>query len=71
LAVQTPADIQKKYVLIDRPLPDKLRDGGWRGQKGLVDKYHRMFADHAGAALAGDGRVDVEVVDLRVQDGED
>ncbi|UPK37903.1 ATP-binding protein [Bradyrhizobium sp. 186] len=65
-----PADVQKKYALIDRPLADKQRDGGWRGQKGLVDKYHRLFADHAGAALAGDGRADIEVVDLRTQNGE-
>ncbi|MDA9390223.1 hypothetical protein WN73_05795 [Bradyrhizobium sp. CCBAU 45394] len=62
-----PADIPKKYALIDRPLADKQRDDGWRGQKGLVDKYHRLFADHAGAALAGDGRDDVEVIDLRMQ----
>lgn len=65
-----PADVQKRYALIDRPLADKQRDGGWRGQKGLVDKYHRLFADHAGAALAADSRGDVEVIDLRVLDGE-
>jgi len=65
-----PADVPKKYALIDRPLADKQRDGGWRGEKGLVDKYHRLFADHAGAALAGDGRGDVEVIDLRVQHSE-
>ena len=62
-----PADVQKRYALIDRPLADKQRDGGWRGQKGLVDKYHRLFAEHAGTALAGDGRKDVEVIDLRRQ----
>jgi hypothetical protein len=62
-----PADVQKKYAVIDRPLADKQRDGGWRGQKGLVEKYHRLFIDHAAAALAGDGRGDVEVVDLRAQ----
>jgi AAA domain len=62
-----PADVQKKYAVIDRPLADKQRDGGWRGQKGLVEKYHRLFTDHAAAALAGDRRGDVEVVDLRAQ----
>ncbi|WFU45958.1 AAA family ATPase (plasmid) [Bradyrhizobium sp. CB82] len=66
-----PADVQKKCALIDRPLEDKQRDGGWRGQKGLVDKYHRLFADHADAALSGDGRVDIEVVDLGTRNGED
>jgi hypothetical protein len=65
-----PADVQKKYALLDRPLADKQRDGGWRGEKGLVDKYHRLFADNAGAALAGDGRADIEVIDLRTQNGE-
>ena len=64
-----PADVQKKYALIDRPLADKQRDGGWRGQKGLVDKYHRLFADHSGVALAADGRTDIEVVDLRIPVG--
>lgn len=62
-----PADVQKRYALIDRPLADKQRDGGWREQKGLVDKYHRLFADHEDSALAGDGRSDVEVIDLRMR----
>ncbi|WP_316158731.1 MULTISPECIES: AAA family ATPase [unclassified Bradyrhizobium] len=66
-----PTDIQKTYVLIDRPLEDKQRDGGWRGQKGLVEKYHRIFTDNAADAIAGDGRADVEVIDLRTQLGED
>ncbi|MGY0575904.1 AAA family ATPase [Bradyrhizobium sp. RDM12] len=66
-----PADVSKKYALIDRPLADKQRDAGWRGDKGLVEKYHKLFADHAGAALAADGRCDVEVVDLRRQQGEE
>jgi hypothetical protein len=65
----TPADVEKKYALIDRPLADKRRDGGWRGQKNLVDKYHRLFAENVDAALAGDGRPDVKVSDLRVQEG--
>ncbi|MDA9420929.1 hypothetical protein XH97_01900 [Bradyrhizobium sp. CCBAU 53380] len=61
-----PADVPKRYALIDRPLADKQRDGGWRGNV-LVDKYHRLFADQADAVLAGDGRGDVEVIDLRMQ----
>jgi hypothetical protein len=66
-----PADVPKKYALIDRSLADKQRDAGWRGEKGLVEKYHKLFADHAAAVLAGDGRGDVEVVDLRMQHGEE
>jgi len=65
----TPADVEKKYALIDRPLADKRRDGGWRGQKNLVDKYHQLFAENVDSALAGDGRTDVKVLDLRVQGG--
>jgi hypothetical protein len=65
-----PADLQKKYALIDRPLTDKQRDGDWRGQKGLVEKYHRLFVDHASAALAADGRTDIEVFDFRAQSGD-
>ncbi|RZN11417.1 hypothetical protein [Bradyrhizobium sp. Leo121] len=45
----------KRSTLDDRSLAAKQRDDGWRRQKGLVDKYHRLFADHAGAALAGTG----------------
>lgn len=65
-----PTDVQKKYALIDRPLADKQRDGGWREQKGLVGKYHKLFADREDSALAGDGRSDVEVIDLRMRQGE-
>jgi hypothetical protein len=60
-----PADLNIKYVIIDRPLSEKQRDGGWREKAGLVDKYHRLFSERASEALSGDGRNDVEVIDLR------
>jgi hypothetical protein len=60
-----PPDVKIKYVIIDRPLEEKQRDAGWRARKGVVEKYHHLFADHVSAALRGDGRPDVQVVDLR------
>jgi predicted kinase len=60
-----PPDVRVRYVIIDRPLAEKQRDGGWRHEKGLVEKYDLLFADQAAAVLTGDGRDDIEVVDLR------
>jgi hypothetical protein len=51
--------------------PVRRRRASDSSPKGLVEKYHKLFADHAGAALAPDGRCDVEVVDLRRQQGEE
>jgi predicted kinase len=60
-----PADLNIKYAIIDRPLSEKQRDGDWREKAGLVDKYRRLFSERSGEALSGDGRNDVEVIDLR------
>jgi predicted kinase len=60
-----PPDVRVRYVIIDRPLDEKRRDGGWRLEKGLVDKYDRLFAHQIRAAMTGDGRVNVEILDLR------
>src|SRR5271154_7070333 len=38
--------------------------------KGLVEKYDRLFAAQAEVALKGDGRPDIQVVDLRSSEGE-
>jgi predicted kinase len=64
-AATAPPDIQVRYVIIDRPLEEKQRDGGWRLENGLVDKYDRLFATQVTTALTGDGGPNVEVVDLR------
>jgi predicted kinase len=64
-AATAPPDIKVRYVIIDRPLEEKRRDGGWRIEKELVDKYDRLFSVQVAAALAGDGGSNVEVVDLR------
>lgn len=60
-----PPDINVRYVIIDRPLADKQRDAGWRAGKGIVEKYDHAFASGLEAALQGDGKSNVEVVDLR------
>jgi hypothetical protein len=63
-----PPDVRIRYVIIDRPLADKLKDAGWRAGRGLVERYHESFPTKVAAALDGDGRPEVEVIDLRAQD---
>lgn len=60
-----PPDIGLRYVIIDRPIEEKLRDAGWRTGRGIVEQYHEAFPIKVAAALTGDGRSEVEVVDLR------
>jgi hypothetical protein len=60
-----PPDIGIRYVIIDRPIEDKLRDAGWRAGRGIVEKYHEVFPTKVLGALNGDGRPDVQVLDLR------
>jgi len=62
-----PPDVRIRYVIIDRPLADKLKDAGWRAGRGLVERYHESFPTKVAAALNGDGRPEVEVIDLRAQ----
>ncbi|QIO36947.1 AAA family ATPase [Bradyrhizobium sp. 1(2017)] len=62
-----PADMGIKYVIIDRPLSEKLRDAGWRSGRGIIEKYHELFPDKVAAALNGDDRPGVDVLDLRTQ----
>ena len=60
-----PPDVGIKYVIIDRPLADKLKDAGWRTGRGIVERYDELFPAKVAAALQGDGRSDIEVLDLR------
>lgn len=61
-----PADHPVRYVVIDRPLDEKRRDGGWRLEAGnLLERHHDMFRSQIGAILAGDERDNVEILDLR------
>jgi hypothetical protein len=60
-----PPDLKIRYVIIDRPLVEKQRDAGWRAGRGPIEKYDRLFAAQVGGALDGDGRPNIQVLDLR------
>jgi predicted kinase len=59
-----PPDIAVRYVIIDRPLKEKLRDAGDRKGE-VVHRYHEAFPTKVLAALEGDGRPGVQILDLR------
>jgi hypothetical protein len=59
-----------EYVVIDRPLAEKMRDAGWRagvkiGDKSLVETHHERFRSCLKDILKGDGLPQVRVVDER------
>jgi len=62
-----PPDVGIRYVIIDRPLTDKLRDAGWRAGRNIVEKYDQVFPSKVDAALEGDGHPRILIVDLRQQ----
>lgn len=53
-----------RYVVIDRPLADKLATRGWRSEA-LVQKHHERMQSVLRDVLAGDGLPQVTVVDAR------
>jgi predicted kinase/uncharacterized HAD superfamily protein len=53
-----------EYVILDRPLEDKIRDRGWRSEE-LVRKMHETFQASSKHAVKGDGYPNVSVIDLR------
>lgn len=59
-----PAGAPIEYVVIDRPLDEKLRDRGWRPEE-LVRKHHERMQSCLKDILAGDGLPGVTVRDLR------
>ena len=66
-----PQGCKINYILIDRPLEDKIRDGGWRNDvilknnKTLIEVHHYRFKSSAKYALTGDGNSAINVIDLR------
>lgn len=65
-----PAGSVVTYVVIDRPLEQKIRDGGWRNGvnikgKTLIEHHHNIFQQNLPDILAGDGLSNVRVVDYR------
>ena len=68
-----PAGTGVRYVVIDRPLVDKMWDAGWRndvviGEKTLVEVHHERFQSALRDILAGDGLRNVSVIDLRASE---
>lgn len=65
-----PDSVPVRYIVIDRPLPDKILDCGWRGAvsvKGrpLVQYHDQVFKSNLKDILNGDDLPNVEVIDLR------
>lgn len=61
-----------RYVVIDRPMDEKRRDGGWRNEIvvdgkpfDLIGKHEQIFRSQIKDILAGDGLPNVEVIDVR------
>jgi predicted kinase len=53
-----------RYVVVDRPLEEKLCDRGWRSEE-LIQRYHQTFQAQLKDILAGDKLPNVTVVDAR------
>lgn len=64
-----PAGAKVRYVVVDRPLADKLADRGWRPEE-LVRKHHERMQSALKDILAGDGLPNITVSDLRTVVGE-
>lgn len=54
-----------QYVVVDRPLGEKLATRGWRPEE-LVRKHHERMQSSLRDILAGDGLPNVTVLDLRL-----
>lgn len=70
LVALAPAGVGVRYVVVDRPLPHKVRDGGWRnvvmiGDESLVAAHHNRMQSVIRDVLAGDGFPQVTVLDER------
>jgi predicted kinase len=62
-----PIDGSVRYIVIDRPLDEKLRDSGWRAEvPGLIERHHQTFKSQLADILKGDNLPNVSVIDLRV-----
>ena len=60
-----PADMPVEYVVLDRPMADKVTTAGWRAARpGLLEAHGTMFMDGLDAIMAGDGLPNVTVTAL-------
>ncbi len=61
-----PEDFEVEYLVVDRPMAEKLAVPGWRaGQPGVVRGHQAIFEAELEDVLRGDGRPNVMVTDLR------
>lgn len=61
-----PDDIPIDYVIIDRPMEHKVRDGGWRLEReGLLENHARIFGEEIENILQGDEIRNVTIIDRR------
>ena len=63
-----------RYVVINRPMADKRRDGGWRNDVlkngepfDLIAAHEQTFNSQLKDILAGDGLPNISVIDLRAK----
>jgi predicted kinase len=57
---------QVRYVVLDRPMEEKVRDAGWRASvPHLLERHANTFGSQIKDILKGDGLRNVEVIDLR------
>jgi len=64
IATSVPPDCSIEYVVIDRPLSDKMRTRGERTES-LIEKHHQTFSASITECLYGDGLPNVRLIDLR------
>lgn len=61
-----PSDIPVEYVVVDRPLEEKLATPEWRAAKpGLLESHARLFESNLPDILKGDDLPNVRVLDHR------
>lgn len=73
-ALLAPANGSVRYLVLNRPLPEKYRDAGWRAEVtggdgkpfDLIAKHEQTFNSQLCDILGGDGLPNVTVSDLRV-----
>jgi predicted kinase len=68
-----PSFVPVEYVVIDRPLQEKNRDGGWRLSVGfdLIGRHHNTFMQNIKDILRGDSFSNVSVRDCRSYIGDE
>lgn len=70
-ALLAPSWVGVRYIVVNRPMEEKVRDAGWRAGvlmsdgTSLLDAHEQRFQSQLRAILAGDGLPNVTVVDAR------